>query len=203
MARLINGIMGPFRGKIGPIVGYTWKGQGVIRSLPRKISKAPSQDQVDNRKKMAACQEWLKYITPLVRIGFKNYSAKQHGFGNALSYIKLNAMTEDLKVDPAKALISWGDLPQPISPAVSNSKPRKLIITWEPVPGNKDRAMVLAYDGKENAIGEVCGPRRSEGKLELACGGMKGMEMHVYLSFVSEERDKCSTSMYLGIVKLK
>jgi hypothetical protein len=103
--------MGPIRGKVGPIVGYTWKGQCVIRSLPKKISKAPSQKQLDNRKKMAACQEWLMYITPFIRIGFKNYSAKQHGFGNALSYLKLNAMNEDLEVDPAKALISWGDLP--------------------------------------------------------------------------------------------
>ena len=111
MARLLNGIMGSIRGKVGPIVGYTWKGQCVIRSLPKKISKAPSQKQLDNRKKMAACQEWLMHITPFVRIGFKNYSAKQHGFGNALSYLKLNAMNEDLEVDPAKALISWGDLP--------------------------------------------------------------------------------------------
>ena len=98
--------MGPIRRKVGPIVGYTWKSQCVIRSLPKKISKAPSQKQLDNRKKMAACQEWLMHITPFVRIGFKNYSAKQHGFKNALSYLKLNAMNEDLEVDSAKALIS-------------------------------------------------------------------------------------------------
>ena len=203
MARLINGIMGPFRGKVGPIVGYTWKGQGVIRSLPKKISKAPSQKQLDNRKKMAACQEWLTYITKYVRIGFKNYSAKQHGFGSALSYLKLNAMTEELEVDPAKALISWGDLPQPISPAVSSSEPGILEITWKAVPYDTDRAMVLAYDGKNVHSGEVCGARRSEGKEVLPCGGMNGMEMHVYLGFVSEERDRCSMSVYLGPVVVK
>ena len=81
--------MGPIRGKVGPIVGYTWKGQCVIRSLPKKISKAPSQKQLDNRKKMAVFREW-------------HYWAKQHGFGNALSYLKLNAMNEDLQVDPEK-----------------------------------------------------------------------------------------------------
>ena len=63
--------------------------------------------------------------------------------------------------------------------------------------------MVLAYDGKGTAIGEVCGPRRSEGKSVLACGGAKEKEMHVYLSFVSQERDRLSTSMYLGMFKLK
>ena len=134
---------------------------------------------------------------------FQNYSAKQHGFGNALSCLKLNAMNEDLEVDPAKALISWGNLPQSISPAVSNRTPRKLQITREAVPGDKDRAMVLAYDGKGTAIGEVCGQRRSEGKLVLACKGAEGKEMHVYLSFVSQERDRFSTSVYLEMVKLK
>jgi hypothetical protein len=79
----------------------------------------------------------------------------------------------------------------------------KLQITWEAVPGDKDRATVLACDGKGTAIGEICGPRRSKGKLVLACGGAEGMEMHVYLSFVSQERHRLSTSVYLGLVKLK
>lgn len=200
MGRLINGILGPFRGKVGPVVGYTWKGQGIIRGLPKKISKAPSQKQLDNREKLAACQEWLKLITPFVRLGFKNYSAKQHGFGSALSYLKLNAMTADFKVDPAKALISWGDLPQPVSPAVSNPEPGMLEITWDAVPGDTDRAMVLAYHEKVDFIGEICGARRKEGREILNCSELKSRELHVYLAFISEERDRCSTSVYLGAV---
>lgn len=44
---------------------------------------------------------------------------------------------------------------------------------------------------------------RSKGKLMLACKGAEGKEMHVYLSFMSQERDKFSTNVYLGMVKLK
>ncbi|MEJ7691660.1 DUF6266 family protein, partial [Daejeonella sp.] len=203
MARLINGIMGAFRGKVGTVVGYTRNGEGIIRGLPRKISKEPTQKQLDNRKKMAACQEWLKLITPFVRIGFKNFSAKQHGFGSALSYLKLNAMTEDLEVDASKALISWGDLPLPVAAAVSNPKPGILEITWEAIQGDTDRAMVLAYDVKQDFKGEVCGERRSEGKQLLDCKDLKGKELHVYLGFVSEERDRCSDSVYLGKVGVR
>lgn len=202
MARLINGIMGAFRGKVGTVVGYTRNGEGIMRSLPRKISKEPTQDQLDNRQKMAACQAWLSFITPFVRIGFKHYSKKQHGFGSALSYLKLNAMTDEFTVDPSKALISFGDLPQPISPAVSNSESGVLEITWEAVPGDTDRALVLAYDGSSEYRGDLCGARRSEGKLALDCEDKKGLEMHVYLGFVSEERDRCSTSVYLGKLTL-
>lgn len=203
MARLINGIMGAFRGKVGIVVGYTRNGEGIMRSLPRKISKEPTQNQLNNRQKMAACQLWLKYMTPFVRIGFKNYSKKQHGFGSALSYLKLNAMTEDFNVDPEKALISWGDLPQPMSPAVTNTEAGVLEITWEAVPDDKDRALVLAYNGTSVYKGDLCGPRRSEGKLTLDCNHMKGLEMHIYLGFVSEERNQCSNSVYVGKIKVR
>ncbi len=202
MARLINGILGGFQGKVGPVIGYTLNGQAIMRSLPKKISKEPSEKQLESRKKMAACQEWLKHITPFVRVGFKNFSTKQHGFGSALSYLKLNATTEELEVDPSRALISWGDLDLPLSPAVNNTKPGVLEVTWEAIAGDTDRAIILAYDGKHDYAGEVCGERRSEGKQTLDCSGLKGKELYVYLGFVSEERDRCSNSVYLGKVEV-
>ncbi|MES3018130.1 MAG: DUF6266 family protein [Bacteroidota bacterium] len=202
MARLTTGIMGAFHGKVGSVVGFTRNGQAMMRSLPKKISKEPSEKQLESRKKMAACQEWLKHITPFVRIGFKKFSTQQHGFGSALSYLKLNAITEELEVDPSKALISWGDLDLPLSPGVNNTDPGVLEITWEAIPGDTDRAIILAYDGKHDYVGEICGERRSEGKQTLNCSDLNGRELHVYLGFVSEERDRCSNSVYLGKVEV-
>ena len=34
MGKLIQGINGPFTGKVGPAVGSSWRGISVIRSLP-------------------------------------------------------------------------------------------------------------------------------------------------------------------------
>ena len=39
MAIAKNGINGPFSGKIGPIVGYMWKGRPVMRAMPKKTKK--------------------------------------------------------------------------------------------------------------------------------------------------------------------
>lgn len=204
MARVIGGINGAFSGKVGTVVGYTRNGVGIMRSLPRKSSKAPSQKQLDNQQKMRAAQAWLKYLITYVRVGFKNYSQKQHAFGSALSYLKLNAIKEDFTVDPAKVLISSGELKEPVSAAVSNPKPGILKFTWKPVPHDKDHAIVVAHHpGSDVHFGDVSGAKRSTGKHIQEYEGLKGVEVEVYLGFVSEERERCCNSVYLGRVKLK
>jgi len=204
MARVIEGINGAFRGKVGTVVGYTRNGVGIMRSLPKKSSKAPSQKQLDNREKMKVAQAWLKYLVTYVRVGFKNYSQKQHGFGSALSYLKLNAIKEDFTVDPAKALISCGELSEPEFPAVQNPEPGVLEFTSEPVLHNNDHAIVVALKpGTDKNFGDVSGAKRSAGKHTQKYVGSAGEKMHVYLGFVSQERDKCSNSVYLRMVTLK
>ncbi|HEY1010027.1 MAG TPA: DUF6266 family protein [Daejeonella sp.] len=199
MAVLINGINGPFRGKAGSVVGYVDRyGQGIIRGLPR-ISKARTQKQLDNQKRMKVAQQWLKPILPAVRIGFKNYSRKQHGFGSALSYLKLNAIREDFTVDPSRVLISWGDLPIPASPGVTQIEPGILEFTWEPVENNNDHVMVVAHSDDLNfSYADLCGATRRVGKQTLKCTTFGGHEADLYIAFITEERDRCSNSVYLG-----
>lgn len=203
MARLLNGINGPFRGKAGSIVGYIDRnGQGIIRALP-KSRKRSSEKQLDNQKRMKVAQEWLQPIVYFVRIGFKNYSQKQHGFGSALSYLKRNAIREDFTVDPSRVLVSWGDLPLPVSPAVAQVEPGILEFTWTPVENNSDHVMVLAHFDTFIFRAELCGAKRSVGKQRLACGALPGMEADLYMAFISEERDRCSNSVYLGKLRLE
>ncbi|WP_411275647.1 DUF6266 family protein [Daejeonella sp.] len=198
MARINNGIMGGFSGKVGTVVGYTRMGQACMRSLPRKSSKAPSEGQLINRKAMKSAMAWLKPINEYVRVGFQNYSAKQHGFGSAVSYNKLNALREDKTLDPSMAMIACGELPAPEGVVVSNPERGILEFTWPADIQNKDRVLILAYSNEKDIIGDLCGARRKEGKQVLDCGILIGKEADIYMAFVSEERDKSSNSVYLG-----
>ncbi len=202
MARINNGINGAFSGRVGTVVGYTRYGQTYMRSTPKKFTKPPSEKQILNRKAMAAVQEWLTYIKLCVRVGFQNYSSTQHGFGNAVSYLKLNALNEDLTIDPARAMISWGDLDLPSAPSVSNPEEGILEFTWEPGGRRRDRAMVLAYASGMDREWDLCGAQRAEGRHILRYGNMTGKEVNLYIGFVSEERDRCSNSVYLGKITL-
>ncbi len=203
MARIRNGITGAFSGRVATVVGYTRYGRSYMRSAPKAITKPPSEKQVRNRKAMAVVQEWLKQITPCVRIGFQNYSDKQHGFGSALSYIKLNALNEDLTLDPSRAMISWGPLAPALTPAANNLEKGILEFTWEPGENDRDRVMVLAYAGGEEPVWDVCGSKRLEGRHILQYHQpLSGKEADLYIGFVSEERDMCSNSVYLGKMEL-
>lgn len=202
MARIQNGIGGPFSGKVGTVVGYTRYGQTYMRALPKKILTEPTEAQLENRKAMAAVQKWLSDIKAFVRVGFQNYSQKQHGFGSALSYNKLNALREDLTIDPAKAMITWGELPEPLNPTVTNPEPGVLEFTWDPIKG-EDHIIILAYSSGEHIDGDLCGARRKEGRHTLHCVNTIGKEADIYIGFVSEERDNCSNSVYLGRIMVE
>src|ERR1700741_3098626 len=51
MATFNKGILGGFSGKTGSVIGSNWKGRTVMRSLPGKRSKAPTQVQLDQQEK--------------------------------------------------------------------------------------------------------------------------------------------------------
>ena len=38
MAKLEQGILGPFRGKVGTVVGYLWRGRHVVRAYRREVN---------------------------------------------------------------------------------------------------------------------------------------------------------------------
>lgn len=51
MATLSKGILGGFSGKVGPVVGATWRGMDVIRSRPKSSRRTPSERQLEQQLK--------------------------------------------------------------------------------------------------------------------------------------------------------
>ena len=49
MAKLEQGILGPFRGKVGTVVGYLWRGRHVVRGYRREINYPNTENQQAER----------------------------------------------------------------------------------------------------------------------------------------------------------
>jgi hypothetical protein len=49
MAKFSNGFMGPFSGKLGPAVGYTWNGKWCMRSYQKYIKNPRTEAQQAHR----------------------------------------------------------------------------------------------------------------------------------------------------------
>ena len=115
MARVVNGINGPFIGKVGSVIGYTRNGVAYMKGLYKARTKGPGEKEVLNRKKFAAAQAWLKPIIDYVRVGFKGYNERFEGFVAAKSWLMKNALQvidNEIIIDPALIKISFGDLPK-------------------------------------------------------------------------------------------
>ncbi|MBO9203546.1 MULTISPECIES: DUF6266 family protein [Niastella] len=211
MARLKHGINGPFAGKVGTVIGATWKGIPYMRSLPRKRTSLPSAGELATRKKWAISQHWLKPVTDFVRIGFKGYSAKSEGFVAAKSYLLKNALEgegENLFINPAKMKLSWGDLSLPNNLQMTRLAGKLLQFTWDPkfsddISHGGDQIMMLAYNVEKEKVKEkLYGQIRQHGSDILNIDTSKTGTFHIYVAFVAHDRSRQSESVYMGTVEI-
>ena len=79
MAKFPSGINGPFVGKLGNLVGSTWKGIPYVKTVNERTTPA-TDDEKSNRQKFALAQRWLRPLLDFVRQGFKGYSTTVEGF---------------------------------------------------------------------------------------------------------------------------
>jgi len=211
MAKFNEGINGPFQGKVGTVIGATWKGIPYMRSLPQKRTSPPTARELANRKKWALSQQWLQPVQDFVRIGFKGYSPKSEGFIAAKSYLLKNALAgegETLAVDPARVKLSWGDLPWPDNFQMTRLAGGLLQFTWSPKlyddiahPG--DQIMMLGYNLEKNAVIEnLYGQVRKNGSDVLDLKAIIPGTFHIYAAFVAHDRSRQSNSAYMGAVEI-
>ncbi|MFA6275390.1 MAG: DUF6266 family protein [Pedobacter sp.] len=209
MARLINGILGGFSGKVGTVVGVIKGDACIIRSLPKKRTHFTT-NELENQKKMGMVQAYLNPLKDLLKVGFANYYTKTGGFRAALAYTRREALVSDADgncyIDPALFKISGGVLPQAINPAMVWNDPA-LLITWDITTLNyeeeADQLMVLIYDPlhKIATTRIFNGAFRRDGELKIELDPhLSTTEINVYIGFVSADRTAQSDSQYLGKV---
>ena len=74
-----KGILGSFSGKVGTVVGSSWKGVDYMRSIPRLSSKAPTDLQMIQRAKLGLAVGFLQPISALVNVGYISLPVKKTG----------------------------------------------------------------------------------------------------------------------------
>lgn len=205
MAKFNNGVNGPFRGKLGTVVGSSWKGIPYMKSRPIRTKKA-TKGELANRARFKIAQQWLSPLLDYVRVGWKGYTPTVEGFIAAKSYLMKNAMEgtgTDSKIIPSKMLVSYGELPLSESISVKVIENNQLQFSWDTtIPQNAsmyDQAMLLAYDATvkdQFPCDKITGQFRYVGSDTLQVE--KGLSYHVYMAFVADDRSRQSMSVYLG-----
>jgi len=210
MATYTNGINGTFKGKVGTVIGSSWKGIPYIKSIPDKRTIPAHEKEQLNRNKFAMAHWWLKPVKDFVRAGFKGYSERVEGFIAAKSWLLKNAFEgagEQMVINPALVKVSYGDLHLPTNITAHKTAADQLQITWDvsALKNDKyDQAMILAYDIEHSvAVHNTTGQFRHVGSDTLYIPPtISEMTYHIYIAFVTADRSRQSDSMYLGTITL-
>jgi len=211
MGTIKKGILGGFSGKVGTVVGGSWKGISYMRSLPQKVKNPRTVGQVSQRSKFALTMYYLKPMTAFLRTGWKLYAHRQSPINAAMSYALANAITgayPDYEIDPSKVIVSRGSLATAVN-ANANDAGGSIDISWDDnsnVSNAKqtDKALVaIANPTKGEAVTITAGEERMTGYQNTVIpADWSGDEVQVYLGFISEDGKEVANSVYLGAINV-
>jgi len=207
MGTIKKGVLGGFSGKVGSVVGASWKGIDYIRSLPASVKNPRTEGQVTQRTKFTVALEFLRPIIAYLNVGFKPYASKQSPYNAAMSYNVSNAVTgtfPDFEMDYPNALVSKGSL-LGAEDASATTDAGSISFAWTDNSEvsnalSTDKAMPLAFNiSKGQAVFKTNGAERStEADTLTIPANWSGDDVEVYLGFVSNDGLLVATSAYLG-----
>ena len=208
MATLSKGILGGFSGKVGPVVGATWRGMDVIRSRPKSSRRTPSERQLEQQLKFKLAISFLQPIKNIQSRFFGSGSGVKSRVNLAVSYtiseaIQMVAGLPELIYN--KVLITRGELTS-FQNAVLTTQPGGVLhLEWEDNSTQGDAAptdqvSIVCYCEELNnwEIYEGIVMRSdlmADVTLPAYCLG-KTMEVYAFLN--NEKQTAASTSLYLG-----
>ena len=208
MARIHNGIMDKFSGKVGTVIGGSWRGIHYMRGKPTpRVPKKATPKQLAQRKKISLASSFAYSLKTLYELSFKKFAIEKTGTNCAVSYLSTNAITgsyPDLALDMSKVLVSRGELPGVVTPNVTSTGEGILQFTWtnnseaEGAQFN-DRAIVVAYcSALKTGIYTTVGATRKAGIINLDVQRFSGQRVHTYIGFMTEDGEAASDSVYTG-----
>lgn len=205
-----KGIIGAFSGKVGPVVGATWRGKDVMRSLPRKSSKPATLNQKLQRDKFTMVTEFLTPLNPIVSRYFGSNTELKTRLNQAMSYTMKEAVTyndPDFEWEYNRALISRGNLIGLNNGAAAAGAGQSITITYSNNSGigdaeATDQLVVAVYEPtSKTTLYSLNAGTRTLGTGTLAVPAfLSGLKVHVWATFASADEKKYATSEYLGEV---
>ena len=207
MAIISKGILGGFHGKVGEIVGSSWRGINVIRSLPKRVKRASTEKQIIQRAKFSLVIAFIKPLREFLLKSYNDRSLKQLTSTNLISSEILREAVKgeypNLILDYSKITISKGSLTQ--LPDLNYVKTEKTLdLTWKSNEGLLGETKAL------NVFGIIFSEKNRNfslikiGTYNLLKGSInldtykKGEKFVVWLFNSDEPNVKFSDSIFLG-----
>jgi hypothetical protein len=209
MATINEGILGSFRGSIGPVTGYIRNGQNILRSSTSHVKYKRTALRSAQLEKIKLCNN---FTTAFSRRGFFNktfpaYGAKGTGHNRCTSAILNRAIVNIggvLQLSYANILVAKGMLPQAEGAHSELIATDILQFTFTNnsstgTAAADDAVVLVAYcTGLQQAVFALNAGRRAEGIAALNVAAFKGYTVETWIAFLSSDEKNASDSVYTG-----
>ena len=213
MGEIKKGVHGGFSGKVGNVVGSSWKGIDYMKGLSKISHKPGSLKQITQRLRFAVVNRFLGPMSEILVKGWKGQAtgrttpvnlAVQHTLANSLV-----GTYPDFTIDPSLVLISKGNLGKLTSLVVQSTDPASLSITWQFITGDDARNMddavtAVVYNPAQEMFVTYSGQVvRQDMTYPIALpDDFTGQDVHVYVFCTKRDDVKRSSSQYNGPITI-
>ena len=164
MARLDQGLLGGYSGKLGTTVGATWKGINVVRTYQPNVANPNTKAQREHRYKFREIAQLGSFFLASMVKPFWDKGAKKMSGYNAFVSANARAMSDEMGFDPLKFIIGNGQMGHPEYEVQLEDIPNVVRIGWDKEeqvlygqPSDKLFAVVFNYVGEPigYSLGEI------------------------------------------------
>ena len=208
MGLVPNGITGPVIGRVGPAVGYLWKGKPCLRSYREHINFPNTEEQLRERSWFVGMVRFAAQATPVLRLGVRR-QANAAGMTESNLFILWNKqhfrlVDGALDIDYAHLLLSAGSAADVYFHDPQFKEDEVLEVDFE------KNTLSLRASGDDSVYLYVYAPRRGAGYLSAPVArrsksirirlpeSWSGEEVHIY-GFVIDREGRASNSTYIGV----
>lgn len=207
MGTIKQGLLGGFSGKVGPVVGSSWKGIAVIKSKPLSVTNPNSAGQQAQRGAMSRIVAVARLLlASLIQPYWNPFAQGQSGYNRFVSQ-NITVFDTSGLATPASFYSQRGSL---LGAAVSSSTAaagaNTVTVNWTNNAGQSDalgtdEAVIAYYNETQDywAV-DTSGALRSAGTKVITDSLVAASDsLHVYLGFSRPDISKVSDSSYKAV----
>lgn len=197
--------MDGYRGTVGPVIGYMWRGRWCLRSRPVHVHNPRTEPQQRNRERFLQTVMLASRMKEALRVGM-HAASMAAGMTECNMFCRLNrglvsAEGRSMTVDHARLQLSCGPVAGVTVEAAVADGEGAIALTFRSEGGSgADRVRVYAWCEEREECLLAADVARREGAASVALPeGWCGCTAHLYL-FATDYRGRASATAYGGSV---
>lgn len=207
MGKIKKGILGGFNGRVGNVIGGSWKGVAYMRSEAQSIKNPRTVNQQENRTLFGQVSDLFSKAKPIIDLGFAGEATKKSPFNAAVQENMKSMVEHGAGFEIEYLTFAKGNL-QPLasgSVSKSGSVVTATFNTYEALPALTNVKVIFVVAGDFPGAPFVVGvngtitANASSGTATYTVpNGLTYDSIDAFAFIYDDDTKSCSNSSYLG-----